>query len=67
MAWSGWLLLGESHLRAAVRAFMVHYHGPHQGPGNELIAPETPVVGTGPIRCRESLGGLLKFYDREAA
>ena len=48
---------------------MEHYHEerPHQGLGNELIAPTTTVIGTGPITCRERLGGLLKFYDREAA
>jgi transposase InsO family protein len=63
------VLLGEPHLRAAIRAFIDHYHEerPHQGPGNELIAPKTPVIGTGPITYRERLGGLLKFYDREAA
>jgi len=61
--------LGESHLRAAVRALIDHYHEerPHQGLDNELIAPTTTEVGTGPITCRERLGGLLKFYDREAA
>ena len=63
------VLLGEPHLRAAVRAFIDHYHEerPHQGLDNELIAPATTVIGAGPIRCRERLGGLLKFYDREAA
>ena len=63
------VLLGESHLRAAIRAFVCHYHEerPHQGLSNELIASTTSVIGTGPIRCRERLGGLLKFYDREAA
>ena len=63
------VLLGEPHLRSAVRAFIDHYHEerPHQGLGNELIAPTTPVIATGPITCRERLGGLLKFYDREAA
>jgi transposase InsO family protein len=63
------ILLGESHLRAAVRAFMVHYHEerPHQGLDNELIAPRPSMIRTGPIRCRERLGGLLKFYDRAAA
>jgi len=57
------VLLGEPHLRAAVRAFMDHYHEerPHQGLGNELIVRKTTVVGTGPIECRERLGGLLKF------
>ena len=60
---------GEGHLRAAVRAFVQHYHEerPHQGLGNELIAPQTTSIGTGPVRCRARLGGLLKFYCREAA
>ena len=39
----------------------------HQGLGSEFIAPTTTVSGTGPIRCRERLGGLLKFSYREAA
>jgi len=63
------VLLGEPHFRAAIRAFIRHYHEerPHQGLGNALIAPTTTVIGTGPVRCRERLGGLLKFYYREAA
>jgi transposase InsO family protein len=61
--------LGEGHLRAAVRAFVQHYHEErlHQGLGNELLAPRTTAIGTGPVRCRERLGGVLKFYDSEAA
>ena len=63
------VLLGESHLQAAVREFVRHYHEerPHQGLKNELIAPTTVVSGTGHVKCRERLGGLLKFYYREAA
>ena len=61
--------LGEKHLRPAVCAFVDHYHKerPHQGLGNELIAPTTTSLGPGPVRCRERLGGVLKFYYREAA
>jgi putative transposase len=61
--------LGEKHLRAAVRAFMDHYHEerPHQGLGNELITPNTTLVGPGPVQCCERLGGMLRFYYREAA
>ena len=61
--------LGEKHLRATVRAFMDHYHRerPHQGLGNKLVAPKTTRLGPGPVRYRERLGGVLKFYDREAA
>jgi transposase InsO family protein len=61
--------LGEKHLRSAVREFMDHYHEerPHQGLGNELIALKPTVLGPGPVRCRRRLGGMLKFYYREAA
>jgi putative transposase len=61
--------LGEKHLRAAVCSFMDHYHEerPHQGLGNERIAPKTTSLGPGPIRCHERLGGVLKFYYRAAA
>jgi hypothetical protein len=46
-----------------------HYHEerPHQGLGNELIAPKTTAIGAGRVKCRERIGGLLKFYYREAA
>jgi hypothetical protein len=42
---------------------------PHQGLRNERLAPTTALNGTGPVRCRQRLGGLLKFYYyyREAA
>ena len=61
--------LGEAHLRAAVGAFVDHDHQerPHQGLGNEFIAAKTTSTGTGPVRCHERLGGMLKFYYREAA
>jgi transposase InsO family protein len=56
--------LGEEHLRAAVREFVDHYHEerPHQ-----VITPQATVIGTGPLKCPERLGGVLKFYYREAA
>jgi hypothetical protein len=41
--------------------------GPHQGLGNIFIVAQATKIGTGPMKCRESLGGLLKFYYREAA
>jgi putative transposase len=61
--------LGETHLRAAIRAFMDHYHEerPHQGLGNKLIAPTTASPGPGLVLCRDRLGGMLRFYYREAA
>jgi transposase InsO family protein len=61
--------LGGRHLRTAVREFVAHYHEerPHQSLGNSLIAPKTIVLGQGPVRRRQRLGGLLKFYYRAAA
>ncbi len=60
---------GEASLRRAVAQFEAHFHEerPHQGKGNVILfsLSEENDVG-GPIRCRERLGGLLKYYHREA-
>ena len=62
--------LGENHLRASIRAFVAHYHleRNHQGLDNELICPVRESKRTdGGIRCRERLGGTLRYYYRDAA
>jgi transposase InsO family protein len=62
------ILFGERRLFRALDEFVAHYHGErnHQGLGNELIIRETrPLRGT-PVRCRERLGGLLRYYHRAA-
>lgn len=63
------ILFGEASLRRAVAQFEAHFHEerPHQGKGNVILFPSSKEndVG-GPIRCRERLGGLLKYYHREA-
>jgi putative transposase len=65
------LLFGERSLRHALSAYTIHYHQerPHQGKGNVVLmpSPEHATKREGPIRCRERLGGLLKYYDRDAA
>ncbi|MBM4319817.1 MAG: transposase family protein [Deltaproteobacteria bacterium] len=64
------VLLGEAHLRVAIGQYLEHYHGerPHQGLGNRLILqPDKPTAATGPVRCRERLGGILSYYYRDAA
>ena len=61
---------GENSLRRAVAAYSEHYHAErnHQGLANELIDPGAEVGAvTGQIECRERLGGMLKYYYREAA
>ena len=64
------ILFGENTLRRALRTFLTHYHEErtHQGKGNLLLFPPLPSSpSTGIIKCRERLGGLLKFYHRQAA
>jgi putative transposase len=60
------VLLGEG---AAIREYLAHYHEErnHQGLGGQLIVPPANLNRPGPIVCRERLGGLLRFYHREAA
>ena len=63
------VLLGENHLRTAVREYVAHYHieRNHQGLEGRLIETPANDSGTGPIDSRERLGGLLRFYHRHAA
>jgi putative transposase len=64
------IILGEASLRHVLREYLAHYHTErnHQGLENHLIAPEAEVGGhTGQVVCRERLGGLLRYYHREAA
>jgi hypothetical protein len=64
------LLFGEGSLRHVLHEYVEHYHQErnHQGKGNILLFPSsTQEEDESPIRCRERLGGLLKYYNREAA
>jgi putative transposase len=68
------ILFGERALRHALTEYVAHYHQerqerPHQGQGNIVLIPlpSQRVEHGGSIRCRERLGGLLKYYDHEAA
>ena len=46
-----------------------HHERNHQGKGNVLLFPTVSqdTVRQGPVQCRERLGGLLKYDEREAA
>jgi transposase InsO family protein len=65
------ILFGERALRHALTEYVAHYHQerPHQGKGNVVLLPlpSERVEHGGSIRCWERLGGLLKYYDHEAA
>jgi transposase InsO family protein len=65
------ILFGEASLRRAIAQFLTHYHYErnHQGKANLLLfaAPnERQSHDRSAIRCRERLGGLLKYYHRAA-
>jgi hypothetical protein len=64
------ILIGEASLRKALTQFQEHYHEErnHRGKGNVLLfpAPAPLEPGRRGIRCRERLGGLLRYYSRAA-
>ncbi len=64
------IFIGENSLRRTLKEFEVHYNTErsHQGIGNEI--PEFPdriYNSKGDIKCDKRLGGLLKYYYREAS
>src|SRR5262249_42325190 len=65
------ILFGEASLPHALHEYGAHYHHERnpQGKGNVLLFPSSSQKPprAGPMQCRERLGGLLKYYTREAA
>jgi hypothetical protein len=64
------ILLGERSLRRALSEYVEYFHAErnHQGKGNVLLFPRgTNIRRDGPVQCRERLGGLLRYYHRQAA
>jgi len=66
------ILFGERSLQRALQQYVVHYHEErnHQGKENLILFPlkrEGARDRKAAVRCRERLGGLLKYYEREAA
>jgi transposase InsO family protein len=70
-ALSRMILFGRRSLRHVLSEYLAHYHTerPHQGRGNVILLPSAQTVpnSDAPIACRERLGGLLKYYHRQAA
>ena len=63
------IFFGEKSLYNAIRQYLVHYQGSrnHQGLENRIIEPGEEVGQCeGVIQCRERLGGLLRYYYRDA-
>jgi len=66
------ILFGERSLKRALHHYEIHYHQErnHQGKDNLLLFQSQmrrAKEKRGKVRCRARLGGLLKYYEREAA
>ena len=64
------ILFGERSLRRALGNYLAHYHQErnHQGKDNVILFPQVKVTRVANrVQCRERLGGLLRYYHREAA
>ena len=63
------ILIGGGSLRRAVDQFCDHCHRERsrQGLENKIIEPEFGSDVEGEVRCRGRLGGLLRYYHRDAA
>ena len=64
------ILCGERSLRRVLSEHVAHHHAerPHQGKGNIILFPSAQAApnSDSPIKCRERLSGLLKYYHRKA-
>jgi putative transposase len=64
------IFFGEASLQRAVTEFVRHYNQErnHQSLANKIIRPEFPEFPVeSQLRCRKRLGGLLRYYYRQAA
>ena len=66
------VLFGEAALRRVLAEYVEHFHAERNPPGKGkvLLFPSSDRAasnGSGRVRCQERLGGLLKYYHREAA
>jgi putative transposase len=64
------ILFGEKSLRNVVAEYLIHFHTErnHQGLENRIIQPGVEAGKLqGEIECRSRLGGMLRYYHREAA
>jgi transposase InsO family protein len=68
---SRFILFSEHSLSQVLKKYVAHYNQerPHQGKGNVVLlsSPDQDPACQGLIQCRERLGGLLKYYARDAA
>ncbi len=60
------LIWNEAHLRRTLNEFVDYYNHarPHQGLDQQSPVPRTAPEDTGPVVCRQVLGGIINDYYR---
>ena len=64
------IFFGQGSLEKSLKEYVTHYHEErnHQGLENKIIdAGDEFGQELGKVQCRERLGGLLRYYYRDAA
>ena len=64
------IFFSERQLHGTLQQYVENYHTErnHQRLENRLIVPDEEIgCETSEIKCRERLGGLFKYYYRDAA
>ena len=62
------IVLSERHLRCVLKEYVEYFMKRRPNQGLQLQVPDSSeeFAATGPIRCRQVLGGLVNDYYREA-
>lgn len=60
------LIWSDAHLRRVLNEIVDYYHTrrPHQGLDQQSPVARTPPGDTGPVACRQVLGGIINDYHR---
>jgi putative transposase len=63
------LIINQAHLRRVMQEFVAYHNTarPHQGIAQQIPVSHAPASSSGPVRCRNVLGGIIHDYYREAA
>ena len=63
------LIINQAHLQRVMREYVEFFNTarPHQGIDQQIPIPRTGHSLSGPVRCRNVLGGIIHDYHRDAA
>jgi transposase InsO family protein len=63
------LIINQAHLRRVMHEYVGFFNTvrPHQGINQQIPVPKTGRPISGPVRCRNVLGGIIHDYYRDAA